>query len=79
MSQDVQGTVIERILRRVPLVGYGIRLFETEQDKELALFGANVLASVILLVGVFGFPVFICVMWAAVAVVAGLIFSATRV
>ncbi|MEQ1648471.1 MAG: hypothetical protein ABL898_07795 [Hyphomicrobiaceae bacterium] len=79
MTSDNRSSYVERILRRTPLVGYTIRLFETGQDKELALFGINLAATLILLVGTLGYPVFIIVMWCVVAIAASLIFSATRV
>lgn len=70
--------LVERILRRLPLVGYAMRLLEAENYKELGLFGANMLMAVILTVGLFGFPVFITVMHAAVLLAASFIYLATR-
>ena len=75
---DVNPILLERILRRLPLVGYAMRLLEAENYKELGLFGTNMLMAVILAVGLFGFPVFITIMHAAVLLAASFIFLATR-
>jgi hypothetical protein len=77
MKQRSFMPLLERLLRKVPLVGYGIRLFETENFKELALFSANILGCAILLVFIFGYQAFIGIMLTLVALAATLIFLAT--
>jgi hypothetical protein len=67
MKHRDHAPLLERILRRTPMLGYVIRLLETERYKELALFGANVLASGILLVGAFGYPAVITIAYLALA------------
>lgn len=77
MKHDREAPLFERILRRIPLVGYAMRLLETENFKELALFFANILATAILLVGAFGFPALIIILYVAVALAASFILLAT--
>jgi len=77
MKHDREAPLFERILRRIPLVGYAMRLLETENFKELALFLANILATAILLVGAFGFPALIIILYVAVALAASFILLAT--
>jgi hypothetical protein len=75
--QTPRPPLLEMILRRVPFVGYAMRLFETQNFKELALFGANVLGTAVLLVGAFGFPALILILYVAVALAASFILLAT--
>lgn len=77
MQHDRDMPMLERILRRIPPVGYAMRLLETENFKELALFLANLLATAVLLVGVFGFPALITIMYVAVTLAASFILLAT--
>ena len=77
MKHRDHAPLLKRILMRVPLVGYAMRLLETANFKELALFGANVLASAVLLVGAFGYPALIMIAYVAVALAASCILLAT--
>ena len=78
MSSIALSSAFESLLRRLPFVGYVMRLLETGANKELALFTANALAALVLLIATFGFPFFMLVMYAAVGLAASFILLATR-
>jgi len=79
MSTSLGAYVLEGLLRRLPFVGYVMRLLEEQKFKELGLFGANAAAALVLSIATFGFPLFIIVMYCTVGVAALSILIATKV
>lgn len=69
---------IERIMPRLPIVNFGIRLLEAENDKALALLAANVAGYVLLGTVAFGSWFLMPVIYVAVALAAVSILLATR-
>ena len=68
----------ERILRRLPILGFAIRCAESGEFGRLAVLGLNVVMAVVLLVLWFGWPAFITIILAMTGLVATLILLATR-
>lgn len=78
MSTSPGARVLDGLLRRLPFVGYVMRLIEGQKFRELALFGANAAATLALSIATFGFPLFIIIMYCAVGLAALSILIATR-
>ena len=69
---------IERALRRLPIVGFAIRLLEAENDRALALLAGNVAGYVFLGTISFGSWFLMPVIYVAIALAAVSILLATR-
>lgn len=78
MTNATSTRLLYGILTTVPFASYVIRLLEAANFGELALFGANAAAALVLLVAIFGFPLFMIVMYCAVGLAALSILIATR-
>jgi hypothetical protein len=78
MKSHPEVPLLERILWHIPLLGYAMRLYQSENLKELSLFGLNVLLSAILLLGIFGYPALVILTYIALALAACFIFLTTR-
>lgn len=66
------------LLRRLPLVGYAIHLFETERFDRLAVLGLNVVMTAALVVLVWGYEGFVVVLYTLLILAASLILLATQ-
>lgn len=60
---------LDRLIRALPIIGYVIRCLEEERHKELALLGANLFMSVLLVGLIWGYAGIITVMLTLVAVI----------
>lgn len=76
-SQSAPPSVVSRLIRMVPVVGYAIRCLEGHRHGELALLGGNLLMAMAVGILVFGYPFLITAALCAAALAGLLILSAT--
>lgn len=77
-TSDETDHALVRFLRRLPIVGFAIHLFETENSKGLALLAANIAGYTFLGTVFFGFWFLLPILYGAVALAVTVILLATR-